>query len=97
MAAQLLEQNVLGRAAELKDYSLGRIHGMEELKETVRRVVLLPRQFPELFQNIQSYSKFLLHSLPGCGKTFLVRCMAGECGYSLVSVQPSVVFSKYQG
>ena len=35
--------------------------------------------------------------MPGCGKTFIVRCVAGELKLPLISIQTAHIFNKYVG
>ena len=70
---------------------------MESTKTLITNSILLPLNFPQLFQNIQIYNKILMFSLPGCGKSHFVKCIAGETQRKLISATPSQLFSKYQG
>ncbi|CAL6035920.1 Vacuolar_protein sorting 4b [Hexamita inflata] len=77
--------------------TLTSIHGMNTTKQALTDAILLPIQFPKLFENRQKYNRILLHSLPGCGKSFIVKCISGETKLPLITATPSQLFSKYQG
>lgn len=64
------------------------VGGLDELKERIRMRIVLPFQKPDLFA---AYGKkggggILFYGPPGCGKTFMARATAGECGAHFVSV-----------
>ena len=70
---------------------------MTSTKSVLEEAIILPLSIPSLFANRKIYNRIMLHSLPGCGKSFIVKCIAGECGLKLVSASPSQLFSKWQG
>lgn len=58
------------------------VGGLDELKERVRMRIVHPFKNPEMFK---AFGKkvgggILFYGPPGCGKTFLARATAGECG-----------------
>ncbi|MEZ4394220.1 MAG: ATP-binding protein [Polyangiales bacterium] len=64
------------------------VGGLDELKERIRMRIVHPFQRPELFK---AYGKrvgggVLFYGPPGCGKTFLARATAGECGAHFMAV-----------
>ncbi len=68
--------------------TFAQVGGMHDLKQEIRRKILLPLQKPELFQ---AYGKkagggILMYGPPGCGKTFLARATAGEVGARFLSI-----------
>ncbi len=58
------------------------VGGLDDLKERVRMKIIHPFQNPELFKAFKKKTGggILLYGPPGCGKTFLARAIAGECG-----------------
>lgn len=75
------------------------IGGLEELKEQIRMNIIYPFQNPELFR---SYGKkigggILLYGPPGCGKTYIARATAGECGAHFVSINIHDILDMYIG
>jgi ATP-dependent 26S proteasome regulatory subunit len=75
------------------------VGGLDELKQRIRRRVLLPRTKPSLFERFKKRvgGGFLLYGPPGCGKTLIARATAGEIGASFVNVQISDVLDMYVG
>jgi SpoVK/Ycf46/Vps4 family AAA+-type ATPase len=62
--------------------TFGDVGGLDELKERVRMKIIHPFKNPELFKTFKKRTGggILLYGPPGCGKTFLARAIAGECG-----------------
>lgn len=64
------------------------VGGLDEVKDRIRMKIVLPFKEPELFA---AYKKragggVLFYGPPGCGKTFLARATAGECGAHFMPV-----------
>ncbi len=78
---------------------LGKVIGMDELKQTLRKMVIEP------FTKVEKYKKYkrtpangiLLHGLPGCGKTFIANALAEECGRNFYQIKPNELDSSYYG
>lgn len=64
------------------------VGGLDDLKERIRMRIVHPFKNPDLFK---AYGKragggILFYGPPGCGKTFLARATAGECGAHFMAV-----------
>ncbi|MBX3464900.1 MAG: tetratricopeptide repeat protein [Planctomycetes bacterium] len=70
------------------DVKFAHVGGMAELKQEIRKKIVLPLQRADLYQ---AYGKkvgggILMYGPPGCGKTFLARATAGEIDATFLSV-----------
>lgn len=75
------------------------IGGLDELKKTIHKKIILPYQKPGLFQRFRKKvgGGVLLYGPPGCGKTLLARATAGECKATFFNVAISDVLDMYIG
>jgi ATP-dependent 26S proteasome regulatory subunit len=75
------------------------VGGLEEVKEQIRRRIVLPFQKPSLFERFKKKvgGGILLYGPPGCGKTLLARATAGEVGATFYDVAISDVLDMYIG
>ena len=75
------------------------VGGMLDVKETIRKKIILPLQKPELYA---AYGKkagggVLLYGPPGCGKTRISRAIAGEIRREFISVGLHEILDMYIG
>jgi transitional endoplasmic reticulum ATPase len=84
---------------ETEPVTFSEVGGLEEIKEQIRRKIILPFQKPSLFQRFKKRvgGGILLYGPPGCGKTLLARATAGECNASFYNVAISDVLDMYIG
>lgn len=79
--------------------TLADVAGLEEVKREIRLNVLLPLQNPDLYFRYkdETGSRILMYGPPGCGKSFVAECIAGElkCAYAVLSVAD--ILDKYVG
>lgn len=86
-------------APEEARISFGDVGGLDQVKEQIRRKIILPFQKPTLFQKFRKRvgGGILLYGPPGCGKTLLARATAGECNARFLNVAISDVLDMYIG
>lgn len=75
------------------------IGGLDDLKKTIHKKIILPYQKPGLFERFRKRvgGGVLLYGPPGCGKTLLARATAGECKAKFFNVAISDVLDMYIG
>jgi transitional endoplasmic reticulum ATPase len=79
--------------------SLDDVGDMVEVKQALTETVLWPLSYPDTFARlgIQPPRGVLLYGPPGCGKTFLVKALAGSGQANVLSVKGAEVLSKWVG
>jgi transitional endoplasmic reticulum ATPase len=75
------------------------VGGLESVKEEIRRKIVYPLQQPELHR---AYGRpvggaMLFYGPPGCGKTLLLRAVAGEAQCNYLAVGLHEIFDPYFG
>lgn len=76
------------------------IGALDNVKEALRELVMLPLQRPELFAKGQLRKPcrgLLLFGPPGTGKTMLAKAVATEAGANFINISMSTVASKWFG
>ena len=79
--------------------TLERVGDMVETKQALTETVLWPLRYPDSFARlgVSPPRGVLLYGPPGCGKTFLVRALAGTGALNVFVVKGAEVLDKYVG
>jgi transitional endoplasmic reticulum ATPase len=83
----------------LGDLGLDDVGDMAETKQALTEAVLWPLRHPDSFARlgIEPPRGVLLYGPPGCGKTFLVRALAGSGQLSVHTVKGAELMDKWVG
>jgi len=79
--------------------TLEEVGDMTEVKQALTEAVLWPLQYPDSFARlgVMPPRGVLLYGPPGCGKTFLVRALAGTGQLNVMSVKGAELMDKWVG
>ncbi|APU17714.1 MULTISPECIES: AAA family ATPase [Actinoalloteichus] len=79
--------------------TLDDVGDMAETKQSLTEAVLWPLQYPDSFARlgVRPPRGVLLYGPPGCGKTFLVRALAGTGALNVLSVKGAELLDKWVG
>jgi transitional endoplasmic reticulum ATPase len=85
--------------AELGPVTFSDVGGLEDVKKTIHRTIILPYQRPDLYRRYgrEAGAGVMLYGPPGCGKTLLARATAGECGLPFFNIRIEDVLDPYLG
>jgi transitional endoplasmic reticulum ATPase len=88
-----------GQGLETPDLTLDDVGDMAEVKQILTESVLWPLAYPDTFARlgIQPAKGVLLYGPPGCGKTYLVRALAGAGQVNVLPVKGAELLSKWVG
>ncbi|XP_052186100.1 uncharacterized protein LOC127797326 isoform X2 [Diospyros lotus] len=102
IAEDEFEKKLLGDVIQPSDIGVNfdDIGALESVKDTLKELVMLPLQRPELFsrgQLTKPCKGILLFGPPGTGKTMLAQAVATEAGANFINVSVSSITSKFFG
>jgi len=85
--------------AERSRVTFDAVGGMEELKEEIRLKIVYPQQHADLYKAYgrKAGGGILIFGPPGCGKTLMLRAIAGEVGCNYFAVGLHEIFDPYFG
>jgi transitional endoplasmic reticulum ATPase len=88
-----------GATLDLDRTTLDDVGDMVSTKRALTEAVLWPLQYPDTFARlgVDPPRGVLLYGPPGCGKTFLVRAVAGSGQANVLSVKGAELLSKWVG
>jgi transitional endoplasmic reticulum ATPase len=84
---------------EVANVSLDDVGDMVEVKEALTESVLWPLRYPDTFTRlgVEPPRGVLLYGPPGCGKTYLVRALAGTGQANVLAVKGAELLTKWVG
>jgi SpoVK/Ycf46/Vps4 family AAA+-type ATPase len=79
--------------------TLDQVGDMAEVKRALTEAVLWPLQYPDSFARlgVAAPRGVLVYGPPGCGKTFLLRALAGTGQLNVLAVKGAELLDKYVG
>ena len=96
--AKLKEQLQGTLVTEMPNVSWDDVAGLENAKRALKEAVILPIQYPQLFEGKrQPWKGILLYGPPGTGKSYLAKVAATETKGRFFSVSAANIVSKFMG
>lgn len=98
-ALEVVRPSAMDTQVELGGITLEDVGDMAETKRLLTESVIWPLTYPETFERlgVQPPHGALLYGPPGCGKTFVVRALAGEAAANFLSIKGAELLSKWVG
>ncbi len=66
--------------ADKKGFTFADVGGLDDVIEQLRKYVVRPVNYPQVFENIRLNKGIMLYGPPRCGKTLLGKALANEVG-----------------
>ncbi|MHA1379856.1 MAG: AAA family ATPase [Candidatus Helarchaeota archaeon] len=84
---------------ETNKLNYSHLAGLDKIKAIMRRTIEWSLKYPEKMDEhgLEPTKGILLVGPPGCGKTYLVKCTAGEFKVGLIIASPASTYNKYVG
>ena len=80
-AVAAITSNKIKKGAKTKkEFTFKDIGGLDHIIEDLRKFVIRPVNYPEVFENIRLNKGILLYGPPRCGKTLIGKALANEAG-----------------
>jgi SpoVK/Ycf46/Vps4 family AAA+-type ATPase len=97
--AKLLQKSQDPNEKNQQEITFSCVQGLDKVKERLWNNIVLPMKRPDLFTKYQKKRSFavLLYGPPGCGKTLIVRALAGETNSYLISVKLHELMDRWVG
>ena len=73
------------------------VGGQDELIDELKKSVIYPLRYPDVYSNFDVNRGFILYGPPGTGKTHIARALANEAEVNFVSLNGSEMESKWVG
>jgi len=75
------------------------IGGLEDVKASLREMILYPIEHPDKFQKfgMKPSKGVLFYGPPGCGKTLMAKAVANECSSNFISVKGPELLTMWYG
>lgn len=84
---------------EKPNISFSDVGGLAGVKEEIRKAIVYPFEHPEIYEHYKKKigEGIIMYGPPGCGKTFIAKASAGECGASFLTLKVGEILSKWLG